>query len=43
MAKYNWLQLIGLAPLFSPVAMAFEASGLSWLVEELFRDHGRMA
>ena len=38
MDKYNWLQLIGLAPLFSPTAMVLEACGLSWLVEELFPD-----
>ena len=43
MEKYNWLQLIGLAPLFSPVAMALEARGLSWLVVDLFRDQGRTA
>jgi hypothetical protein len=38
MDKYNWLQLIGVAPLFSPTAMVLEAGGLSWLVEELFPD-----
>jgi hypothetical protein len=39
MGKYNWLQLIGLAPLFSPTAMVLRACGLSWLVEELFPNH----
>ena len=38
MDKYNWLQVIGLAPLL-PTAMIIEACGLSWLVEELFPDH----
>jgi len=42
MDKYDWLQLIGLAPL-SPMAMAMvlEACGLSWLVEELYAHHVR--
>jgi hypothetical protein len=40
--KYLWLQLIGLAPLFSPSAMVLEACGLSWLVEELFADQFRV-
>jgi len=35
--KYLWLQFIGLGSLFSPSAMVLEASGLSWLVERLFR------
>ena len=39
MNKYNWLQVIGLAPLLSPAAMIIEACGLSWLVAELFPDH----
>jgi len=43
METYNWLQLIGLAPLVSPVAMVLGARGLSWLVEELFADRGRVA
>ena len=38
MDNYNWLQLIGLAPLFSPTAMVLEACGLSWPVEEWFPD-----
>jgi hypothetical protein len=41
MERYHWLQLIGFAPLFSPVAMVLEARGLSWLVEELFADQRR--
>jgi hypothetical protein len=38
MDKYNWLQVIGFAPLLSPAAMIIEAFGLSWLVEEQFPD-----
>ena len=41
MDTYIWLQIIGVAPLFSPAAMLLEACGLSWLVEDLFRDHMR--
>jgi hypothetical protein len=43
METYSWLLLIGLAPLFSPVAMVLGARGLSWVVEELFADRGRVA
>jgi hypothetical protein len=40
--RYLWLQLIGLAPLFSPSAIVLEACGLSWLVEDLFADRVRV-
>jgi hypothetical protein len=36
--RYLWLQLIGLAPLYSPSAMVLEVCGLSWLVDSLFAE-----